>query len=248
MKLESDCSSEQSLTSCYGEFEKKLYNMLPEERKKSVTRAKSNGIAIRRVYVGVFLQSVLSKETGVSIEHLQYRYNEWGKPELDVEKILQRMEGDCEVRNTLTRLHFNLSHSGDYAVLAVSNHPIGIDVEYKIKNYRMLSERCFCESEYQDIMSGETEQEREKRFLEYWTMKEAYVKCVGEGLRVPLDSFQLQRNSGNMSVVQGKDMYLSSFFLDETYCISVCSSSVSSVKEIVKQKRDGLQLYKYDRM
>lgn len=204
MRLDGDCSQEQSLA---------LYRMLPEERKELVDRAGKEEIARKRLYTGAFLQCVLSKETGIAVENLRYKYNEWGKPELAEEGV-----------------YFNLSHSGDYVVLAVSDFPIGIDIEYKSKNYMSLAKRCFCKEEYEDIVAVEEEWERRRRFLEYWTMKEAYIKYVGEGLRIPLNSFRIERGADGDSVLaDNRNLVLQTFFLEDDYCVSLCASSESGV-------------------
>lgn len=212
MKLDGDCSKEQSLA---------LYGMLPKERKESVDRARNEVIAKKRLYTGAFLQMVLSKETGLSVEQLHYRYNQWGKPELDVEGI-----------------HFNLSHSGDWAVLAVSDSPVGVDIEHKSKNYLSLAKRCFCGAEYEDILTPIDETEQRRRFLEYWTMKEAYIKYVGEGMRIPLNSFRLVRGTEGISEIVGENPCCGTFFLEGDYCVSVCGTLKEDVKALVFGERD----------
>lgn len=199
MKIEGDCSKEQSSF---------LYRCLPAERRELVNRTKKEEIAKKRIYVGAFLQYVLSKESGVPVENLRYRYNQWGKPELDVENLKENVP-----------LHFNLSHSGDYVTVAVSDAAVGIDVEYKVRNYESVAKRCFCKEEYEDIISLESDMQRERRFLEYWTMKEAYVKYVGKGLQIPLNSFLVERTDtgAEISGATGK-----SFFMENGYCFSVC--------------------------
>lgn len=237
MKLDGDCSKEQSLA---------LYEMLPQERKESVDRAKNKEIAKKRLYTGAFLQYILSKETGVLAEQLHYRYNEWGKPELDVERMVQEIDCKCnrfEI-SSLENIHFNLSHSGDYVVLAVSDSLVGVDIEHKMKSYESLAKRCFHEAEYKDIMSAEAEWERQHRFLVYWTMKEAYIKYVGEGMRIPLNSFQIERNEEGLSFVKGMDVYFKTLFQDGIYCISVCGSSLDGVEKCVKQREQVTEILK----
>ena len=228
MKLDGDCSKEQSLA---------LYGMLPKERKESVDRARNQEIAKKRLYTGAFLQYVLSKELGVSCECLQYVFNEWGKPELDMVAMQRKGILDNELQ-----VYFNLSHSGNYAILAVSNGPVGIDIEHKKRGYEALSKRCFCEEEYEDIMAAEPEEDRIQRFLEYWTMKEAYIKWVGEGLRIPLNSFLIKRGEDGISSIVGKTGRFGTYFLDDEYCVSVFSACVKDVEAIVKRRESIIQV------
>lgn len=71
--------------------------------------------------------------------------------------------------------HYNLSHSGDYAALAISDAPVGIDIQ-QMKPYRKtLVKRFFSEEEQQSVM-GMT------LFYTLWCRKEAYGKLKGTGL------------------------------------------------------------------
>lgn len=223
IRLDGDCSKEQSLV---------LYGMLPRERKELVDKARNETVAKKRLYTGAFLQYVLSKETGIPVENLHYIYNEWGKPELDVKSIMDDGRLDCTKKERMESLSFNLSHAGNYAVLAVSDSPIGIDIECKSRNYISVAKRCFCKEEYEDIESVAGEEERRKRFLEYWTMKEAYVKYVGEGLRIPLNSFRIERGEEGSSYLSDKRAIIfHTFFPENGYCVSLCNAQRTSKME-----------------
>ncbi len=233
MKLSSDCSYERSLALLYGEEmnivipggREELYHCLPQERKEAVDRARNENIVRKRIYTGAFLQHVLAEELGVSMEQLQYVYNQWGKPELDRNGMLEASIYEETIQQRIRNLHFNLSHSGDYIVLVVSDCPVGIDVEYKTKGYDTLAKRCFRPEEYEDILNAGEEEAQKKRFLEYWTMKEAYIKCVGEGMRIPLNSFLIQRTGEVLSVVfDAGRLDCCTLWLDTEYCVSVCAT------------------------
>lgn len=77
----------------------------------------------------------------------------------------------------LKDMNFNISHSGDYVVIAISIRPIGIDIEL-IKNHfdhDSLEEVCFTRNERKLITTLED-------FYTFWTRKEALLKATGEGL------------------------------------------------------------------
>lgn len=84
-------------------------------------------------------------------------------------------------------LWFNISHSGDYAVCAISDEEIGIDVQEYRKINSSIAERFFSlqDIEYINKASGD----REKNIIDVWTVKEAYAKLDGRGLSIGLDSF-----------------------------------------------------------
>ena len=91
----------------------------------------------------------------------QWPYNEAGKP---------LVEG----------LFFNLSHSGDYAVLAEADGPVGVDIE-KMSPYGDWVREALTAWEYEWMLRGKDERERQERFYRLWTRKESLVKCEGHG-------------------------------------------------------------------
>jgi 4'-phosphopantetheinyl transferase len=91
------------------------------------------------------------------------------------------------------RLAFNLSHSDDLAICAVGwDRNIGIDLE-KIRGdlaTREIAQRYFSPREVQSLMELPADL-RSEGFFTCWTRKEAYIKARGEGLSIPLDSFDV---------------------------------------------------------
>ena len=90
-----------------------------------------------------------------------------------------------------SQLKFNLSHAGDWALLAVSDgRELGVDVE-KIRplpELEQIAERFFAPIEREALLALPAEQ-RLTAFFTCWTRKEAYIKALGDGLRQPLDEF-----------------------------------------------------------
>ena len=88
-------------------------------------------------------------------------------------------------------VHFNLSHSGSWVVLAVGENPVGVDVECFREGRKTedLARRYFTPEE-QAFASGSQE-----CFLRIWTAKEARLKWDGTGLGVPLNGFCVLGNA-----------------------------------------------------
>jgi 4'-phosphopantetheinyl transferase len=88
---------------------------------------------------------------------------------------------------------FNLSHSHGIAVVAIArDRDLGVDVE-KIRPQfagMQIAERYFSPEEVVELRNLPGYQQAEGFFL-CWTRKEAYIKALGEGLRVPLDGFSV---------------------------------------------------------
>ena len=107
---------------------------------------------------------------------IQFTYDKHEKPYLQPSSSLQ----------------FNLSHSDDFAVYALTlNYPVGIDVE-KIQTHfnENIAKRFFSAQEYTALMSR-PEEERIIHFYRIWARKEAIIKANGKGLAIPLNSFSV---------------------------------------------------------
>lgn len=90
-----------------------------------------------------------------------------------------------------TPLHFNLSHTRGLVACAVSAEPqIGVDVEQMDRRLdpMALSAATFAAPEHDAVRSAPDDRRRET-FFRIWTLKEAYIKALGVGLSLPLDSF-----------------------------------------------------------
>src|SRR4051812_3308357 len=88
-------------------------------------------------------------------------------------------------------LTFNLSHTrGLVACVVARGAAVGIDVERgpRVKDVLAFASRYFSSGERAQLSSRHGT-EREQRFIEIWTLKEAYLKALGVGIRIPLDSF-----------------------------------------------------------
>lgn len=107
------------------------------------------------------LRRLLGAELGVDAAAIEFRYGPNGKPFID------------------EPLHFNVSHSEEWALVALSTDGlVGCDVE-SVRPLPDLVSRWFAPSECELILpSGD----REALFFRYWTLKEAVLKGIGSGL------------------------------------------------------------------
>ncbi len=118
------------------------------------------------------LRIILSKYLKQIPQNLSFAHNKHGKPSL--------------VNNT-EKLHFNLSHSQENALLAVGKeNELGIDLEYFSKrSYLGIADHVFSAAEIH-ALTQLPEESQALSFFTIWAQKEAFIKAVGMGLAYPL--------------------------------------------------------------
>lgn len=87
--------------------------------------------------------------------------------------------------------HYNLSHSGDWVVLAFGDTQVGVDIqkmEWDVGKER-VARRFFSPQEQEYLFRQENG--RKLRFYEIWTRKESWLKYLGTGIGKPLNSFSV---------------------------------------------------------
>ena len=122
------------------------------------------------------LRDILSRYLHCEPGQLGFSANQYGKPALNDH-----------------HLEFSVSHSGDFALVAVTQErKVGVDVE-RIRqgiSAQVIARRYFSKAEVSELQKLSREQ-REVAFFTCWTRKEAYIKAQGLGLSLPLESFDV---------------------------------------------------------
>lgn len=83
---------------------------------------------------------------------------------------------------------FSLSHAEEWAVLAVSDVPLGIDLEKTGKGGAPVVARFFHEQE-KKFFDTLPESQQEDAFCKLWVLKESVVKALGTGMHFPFSRF-----------------------------------------------------------
>lgn len=123
------------------------------------------------------LRLVLSRHIGDDPDSFHFSYGEKGKPFVPG-----------------SDMHFNLSHSEEYAAIAVSRLPsVGIDIERFDRKVDIpgLSRRCFRPKEVERIEAAEGARQV-RAFFWTWTAKEARMKATGEGFGLEPQKIEIE--------------------------------------------------------
>ena len=120
----------------------------------------------------VMARSLVGQALGVAPTAWRWREGAHGRPEIDAPG---------------TPIHFNLAHSAGLVACAVaSGREVGVDVEDLARAATDVAlVRRYCSPEEAVDIEGCGDGWRD-RFLEYWTLKEAYLKARGVGISVHL--------------------------------------------------------------
>jgi 4'-phosphopantetheinyl transferase len=199
-----------------------IVSFLPDDISQRLLRFKSE-VSMQRSMLGELLsRSVLSWKSEVNIKEINIYKGEQGKPYL------------ADYAN-----YFNVSHSGDWVVLAISDQEVGIDIEKIRKVDFRIAERYFSEEEKNKLFKLEGDK-KTKYFLDLWTLKESYLKLLGKGLTKSLSTFTIVGENGNFHLLHDEqidhNVNFRQFKVDETHKTSVCaySSNINTKIQILK--------------
>lgn len=129
------------------------------------------------------LRQVLGRYSDLAPERLAFGYTSHDKPFLV---------------GPGAELSFNLSHSHELALLAVTRgRDVGVDLEHQRPDVEIesVARASFSAAEQRALLALPPGQ-RLEAFFRCWTRKESYLKARGEGLSMPLDRFSVSLDAG----------------------------------------------------
>ena len=129
-------------------------------RVQKILRYKFNAGRNRTIFAEILARKLIAEKTGKNFNEIEIFRDENGKPFCNEPGIF-----------------FSLSHSGKYIACSIGENSNGIDIELLNRKIDLkVAERFFLKSEY-EILKSLDESERAKKFFEFWTLKEAALKC-----------------------------------------------------------------------
>lgn len=157
-----------------------LSEMLSKDEIERASRFKFEKDKNEYISSRALLRTILSLYLKIEARQIQFNYGKYGKPTVD---SCMNPRG----------FNFNMSHSHGFAMYAFRRHrKVGVDIE-RIKDISEMAElvgRFFTKRE-NAVFQQLSESEKKKFVFQLWTRKEAYVKCKGAGLNIPLDTIDV---------------------------------------------------------
>ena len=121
---------------------------------------------------------------------------------------------------------FNISHSYEKVVLALSDEEIGIDIEKILNPNLKIIDRFFTEMEKKYIFMDNNYIKIKERFYIIWTLKESYLKYKGTGLSEKLSSFNIDIINYHIKIIKkNKELLIKLGYKKiDDYILSYCMS------------------------
>ena len=133
----------------------------PELRRKEIEGVSSEQLKMQKLSSWKLLEKALSDSFGYTMQELKFCKNSYGKWECD-------------------RVYFSLSHTQEMVAVALSDKPVGVDIEnaraFEKRRVEKLSKKILCAGENAKGSSD---------LLKFWTQKESIYKCFGGSSFVP---------------------------------------------------------------
>lgn len=157
------------------------------------------------------LMQAVKEEYPQKADKLTMRVKEHGKP-----YFVERQEDGTE---ELSKIQFNLSHSNEMVACVVSKEQVGIDIEKVRPFHPKVAEKILNEKEFECL---EKSKDKDRDFIRFWTMKEAYGKYMEKGLAMDLKRIVFSWQEDGSVICNDENVKVCQWEIDEEYILSLC--------------------------
>ncbi len=174
------------------------YSQMNSEKKLAADRLLNADKRLSKIAADALCRKAISENCGIPCDEIVFGISENGKP-----------------YSVNAQIKFNVSHSGNLVICAVSEKEIGIDVE-KIRTVNPRACEKFATAKEIDYINSSSD-----GFFRIWTLKEAYFKCIGTGLGSDIKSVSFDINKNG--IICSEQGFSCSFKeIADGYICSVC--------------------------
>lgn len=200
--------------------------LLSETERAQEMRMYFNRDRCRYLVTRALVRIVLSKYAPVAPEDWVFALSQYGKPSIS------------RPHSFAADISFNITHGGNLIIIAVTRGiDIGVDTESISSRLAPLGvlKSSFSSSEISSILSL-SEDEKNQRFYEHWTLKEAYVKARGLGTYIPLEAVDFDLKKEGLIELkvdpiwsdQSSRWYLWQLWPDDEHVVAVCAENLGT--------------------
>jgi len=204
-----------------------LLPYIPLDKQARLARFRRNEDYAAGLMGELLVRTMVGEAAGLKNGQMHFEAGPHGKP---------RLSGRADV-------HFNLSHSGAWAVCVTGRLPVGIDVEKIGPIEREIAGQFFAQQEVAYLQTLPDDEAYLQAFYRFWTLKESYIKADGRGLAMGLDSFAFDF-SGDRIVLDTSHALHSCHFrfydCDPKYQLAVCAMTDDFPQELNVWNEDEL--------
>lgn len=195
-----------------------LMSFMPKETKSKIEHFKFKKDQFRTLLGRIMVKYLLNKHYGITTYTINYKT--YGRPYLKD-----------------TYIDFNISHSGDWILCAVSCRNVGIDIEEmplvedNIKMFQMMD--LFMSKEEQELFQNKADKDMRYSFYAYWTAKEAAIKLIGDSIG-SATHYTVKWESDIAAIVDNgtAPMYIQMIPFATNYQVAMCSDKIFSSLDI----------------
>ena len=225
------------------ELYSRLLSQVPEYRQNKSRRFKFQSGRAQSLAAGLLLRRAC-EDFQIPGADANVVLGENGKPEF-AEAFFEN--------GTISKVHFNLSHSHERAMCIMSPHEVGCDVEQVGNDRSSIAEKFFLPAENRWIQAAgstcdglmhdndeSTNNARDVAFYRLWTLKECYMKVTGLGLSLSPDKFSLEIKNGDCILLHHEkcrsEYVFREFDFDDGYRYAYClrNAEPNECAEVVK--------------
>ncbi|WP_425424803.1 4'-phosphopantetheinyl transferase family protein [Staphylococcus schleiferi] len=185
-------------------------NNISDSKRKTIERYIYKNNRLRSLLSDLLIRYIVMNKFNLKNDDLVFCSNKYGKPFL---------------KNS-SDFHYNIFHSGKWIICTIHSQKIGVDIEkVRYLDFNILIQSF---SKYEkSYFTNAGEDDISKTFFYIWTLKESYVKALGKGLYIPLNSFTIKNRFLENDISVYTNYYDNNFYFKkyhyDNYIFSVCS-------------------------
>lgn len=200
-----------------------IRNLFALSMKKETKRLVFSEDKLRSIYSELLINYILVVRYGINVNEVQIKKNSNGKKFIIGHPFIK----------------FNISHSGHWVVIALSNEDIGIDIQ-KVESICIDSINNYLgEQEYYKSIKTHR---KENFFYQNWVIRESFLKALGRGFTIPFSLNDIKINRESQQVSNIEDIYHYSLMdFEKDYMLCVCQKAPITKIKIIKVSEGELK-------